>query len=220
MAAVGCPRNCAEATVKDIGLIGIEGGWQVVVGGAAGKSVRKADLLDDRRDHRAGARGLGAVLPVLPRERQLPRAHVRLRRAARHREGAQGDGLRTRAGARRPARSLSQVKGACTRCVAGRSGAATSHAVRDRRGAGMRWIRVTRCDNIPPREGRAVSLAGREIAIFNLVPRRGRPFDRARGRGRRSVPRRRQSVPAQGRSAGRWHRHRYVGGVSAAHLEN
>src|SRR2546430_11619271 len=45
MAAVGCPRNCAEATVKDIGLIGQEGGWQVVVGGAAGKSVRKADLL-------------------------------------------------------------------------------------------------------------------------------------------------------------------------------
>jgi nitrite reductase [NAD(P)H] large subunit len=45
MATVGCPRNCAEATVKDIGLVGIEGGWQVVVGGAAGKSVRKADLL-------------------------------------------------------------------------------------------------------------------------------------------------------------------------------
>jgi len=45
MGAVGCPRNCAEATVKDIGLIGQEGSWQVVVGGAAGKSVRKADLL-------------------------------------------------------------------------------------------------------------------------------------------------------------------------------
>jgi nitrite reductase (NADH) large subunit len=45
MATVGCPRNCAEATVKDIGLIGQEGSWQVVVGGAAGKSVRKADLL-------------------------------------------------------------------------------------------------------------------------------------------------------------------------------
>jgi nitrite reductase (NADH) large subunit len=45
MATVGCPRNCAEATVKDIGFIGQEGGWQVVVGGAAGKSVRKADLL-------------------------------------------------------------------------------------------------------------------------------------------------------------------------------
>ena len=45
MAVVGCPRNCAEATVKDIGLVGQEGNWQVVVGGAAGKGVRKADLL-------------------------------------------------------------------------------------------------------------------------------------------------------------------------------
>lgn len=45
MGVVGCPRNCAEATVKDIGLIGQEGSWQVVVGGAAGKKVRKADLL-------------------------------------------------------------------------------------------------------------------------------------------------------------------------------
>jgi nitrite reductase (NADH) large subunit len=45
MGVVGCPRNCAEATVKDIGLVGQEGSWQVVAGGAAGKGVRKADLL-------------------------------------------------------------------------------------------------------------------------------------------------------------------------------
>ena len=45
MGVVGCPRNCAEATVKDLGFIGQEGSWQVVVGGAAGKGVRKADLL-------------------------------------------------------------------------------------------------------------------------------------------------------------------------------
>ena len=45
MGVVGCPRNCAEATVKDIGLVGQEGSWQIVVGGAAGKKVRKADLL-------------------------------------------------------------------------------------------------------------------------------------------------------------------------------
>lgn len=45
LAVVGCPRNCAEATVKDIGLVGQEGSWQVVVGGAAGKNVREADLL-------------------------------------------------------------------------------------------------------------------------------------------------------------------------------
>ena len=45
MGVVGCPRNCAEATVKDIGMIGQERSWQLVVGGAAGKKVRKADLL-------------------------------------------------------------------------------------------------------------------------------------------------------------------------------
>jgi nitrite reductase (NADH) large subunit len=45
MGVVGCPRNCAEATVKDIGLVGQDGSWQVVVGGAAGKKVRRADLL-------------------------------------------------------------------------------------------------------------------------------------------------------------------------------
>ena len=45
LGVTGCPRNCAEVTVKDIGLIGQDGSWQVVVGGAAGKSVRKADLL-------------------------------------------------------------------------------------------------------------------------------------------------------------------------------
>jgi nitrite reductase (NADH) small subunit len=34
-----------------------------------------------------------------------------------------------------------------------------------------RWIRVTTTDSIPRREGRAVSLAGRELAIFNLGER-------------------------------------------------
>jgi nitrite reductase (NADH) small subunit len=33
------------------------------------------------------------------------------------------------------------------------------------------WIQVTRIENVPPREGRAVTLAGREIAIFNLGDR-------------------------------------------------
>ncbi|MBO0767070.1 MAG: NAD(P)/FAD-dependent oxidoreductase [Solirubrobacterales bacterium] len=41
----GCPRNCAEATVKDIGVVAVEGGWQVRVGGAAGANVREADIL-------------------------------------------------------------------------------------------------------------------------------------------------------------------------------
>jgi nitrite reductase (NADH) large subunit len=46
LATAGCPRNCSEATTKDIGAVAIEGGlWEIYVGGAAGARVRKGDLL-------------------------------------------------------------------------------------------------------------------------------------------------------------------------------
>ena len=45
MGCSGCPRNCAEASAKDIGAIAIEGGWQIYVGGAAGMEVRKGDVI-------------------------------------------------------------------------------------------------------------------------------------------------------------------------------
>ncbi len=41
----GCPRNCAEATIKDIGVVGIQDGWEVYIGGNGGNRVRPADLL-------------------------------------------------------------------------------------------------------------------------------------------------------------------------------
>ena len=33
------------------------------------------------------------------------------------------------------------------------------------------WIWITQVENVPPREGRSVTVAGREIAIFNLGDR-------------------------------------------------
>lgn len=45
LGVTGCPRNCAEVTVKDLGVMAISGGWEIYVGGAAGMSVRKGDLL-------------------------------------------------------------------------------------------------------------------------------------------------------------------------------
>src|SRR4029078_3945528 len=46
LAVTGCPRNCAEAYVKDVGVVAIDGGrWEVYVGGAAGAHIRKGDLL-------------------------------------------------------------------------------------------------------------------------------------------------------------------------------
>ncbi|AIE84370.1 Nitrite reductase [NAD(P)H] large subunit [Fimbriimonas ginsengisoli Gsoil 348] len=46
LATAGCPRNCSEAYVKDVGAVAVEGGrWEIYVGGAAGAHVRKGDLL-------------------------------------------------------------------------------------------------------------------------------------------------------------------------------
>ncbi|MCW3061187.1 MAG: Nitrite reductase large subunit [Capsulimonas sp.] len=46
LATAGCPRNCSEAMVKDVGAVAVEGGkWEIYIGGAAGAHVRKGDLL-------------------------------------------------------------------------------------------------------------------------------------------------------------------------------
>jgi len=46
LATAGCPRNCSEAMVKDVGAVAVEGGkWEIYIGGAAGSSVRKGDVL-------------------------------------------------------------------------------------------------------------------------------------------------------------------------------
>lgn len=46
LAVAGCPRNCSEAMIKDVGAVAVEGGrWEVYVGGAGGSHVRKGDIL-------------------------------------------------------------------------------------------------------------------------------------------------------------------------------
>ena len=41
----GCPRNCAEATCKDIGVICVDSGFEIHVGGAAGLHIRGTEVL-------------------------------------------------------------------------------------------------------------------------------------------------------------------------------
>ncbi len=45
MAVSGCPRNCAEATIKDFGVVGVDSGWELHIGGNGGIKVRVTDLL-------------------------------------------------------------------------------------------------------------------------------------------------------------------------------
>ncbi|RWR27286.1 NAD(P)/FAD-dependent oxidoreductase [Sinirhodobacter populi] len=41
----GCPRNCAEATCKDVGIVCVDSGYQIGVGGAAGMEVKETEPL-------------------------------------------------------------------------------------------------------------------------------------------------------------------------------
>ena len=45
LAVSGCPRNCAEATCKDIGVVCVDSGYEIHFAGAAGMEVRATDLL-------------------------------------------------------------------------------------------------------------------------------------------------------------------------------
>jgi nitrite reductase (NADH) large subunit len=45
MAVSGCPRNCAEATCKDFGVVCVDSGYELHFAGAAGMEVKKTELL-------------------------------------------------------------------------------------------------------------------------------------------------------------------------------
>jgi nitrite reductase (NADH) large subunit len=45
LAVSGCPRNCAEATCKDVGIVCVDSGYQVGVGGAAGMDLKETQRL-------------------------------------------------------------------------------------------------------------------------------------------------------------------------------
>ena len=45
LAVSGCPRNCAEATCKDIGVVCVDSGYEIHFAGAAGMHVKATEIL-------------------------------------------------------------------------------------------------------------------------------------------------------------------------------
>ncbi len=45
LAVSGCPRNCAEATCKDIGVICVDSGFEIHFAGAAGLDIKGTEVL-------------------------------------------------------------------------------------------------------------------------------------------------------------------------------
>ncbi len=103
-AVSGCPRNCAEATIKDMGVVCVEAGYDILVGGNGGIDVRVTDPLvrvatEDEVMEYAGAfmqlyreeaHYLERTAPwICPRRRRLcEKAASRGQRRARHSECA------------------------------------------------------------------------------------------------------------------------------------
>jgi nitrite reductase (NADH) large subunit len=63
LATTGCPRNCSEALIKDLGAVAIgDDKWEIYVGGAGGSHVRKGDLLCTVEGHDAVMRIAGRFM--------------------------------------------------------------------------------------------------------------------------------------------------------------
>ncbi len=45
LAVSGCPRNCSEATIKDMGIVCVDSGYELHVGGNGGIKIRPTDFL-------------------------------------------------------------------------------------------------------------------------------------------------------------------------------
>ncbi|MBI5923907.1 MAG: NAD(P)/FAD-dependent oxidoreductase [Betaproteobacteria bacterium] len=68
LAVSGCPRNCAEAGIKDIGVIGIDSGYEIYVAGNGGIKTEVAQFLCKVKDDDEVQEYAGAFLQIYREE--------------------------------------------------------------------------------------------------------------------------------------------------------
>ncbi len=86
LATAGCPRNCSEAYIKDVGIVAVEGGrWEIYVGGAGGRACPQGRSALYGGNARGRSAAGGPLYAILPRKRQVSGAHVCVRAPHRHR---------------------------------------------------------------------------------------------------------------------------------------
>ena len=120
MAVSGCPRNCAEATCKDVGVICVDCGYEIHFAGAAGLDIKGTEVLGHGEDRGRGAREHRRAGPDLPRAGPLSRTHLQMGQAHRLRRDPPPDRRRSRASAR-PISTASSSPRNSPRSIPGRS---------------------------------------------------------------------------------------------------
>lgn len=68
LAVSGCPRNCAEAGIKDVGVIGVDSGWEIYVGGNGGIKTEVAQFFVKLKTHQEVLEYAGAFLQLYREE--------------------------------------------------------------------------------------------------------------------------------------------------------
>jgi nitrite reductase (NADH) large subunit len=68
LAVSGCPRNCAESGIKDVGVIGVDSGWEIYVGGNGGIKTEVAQFFVKVRTHEEVLQYSGAFLQLYREE--------------------------------------------------------------------------------------------------------------------------------------------------------
>ncbi|ADM10757.1 hypothetical protein PB2503_13599 [Parvularcula bermudensis HTCC2503] len=64
LAVSGCPRNCAEATCKDIGVVCVDSGYEIHYAGAAGMHVKGTELLCTVPTEKDAIQYIGALMQM------------------------------------------------------------------------------------------------------------------------------------------------------------
>ncbi len=105
LAVSGCPRNCAESGIKDVGVIGVDSGWEIYVGGNGGIKTEVAHFLVKLKTAAEVLEYSGAFLQLY--RELVPRAHRALHRP-------RGAGLRQETHPRRRRRPPRAVGSACS----------------------------------------------------------------------------------------------------------
>ena len=68
IAVSGCPRNCAESGIKDVGVIGVDSGWELYVAGNGGIKTEVAEFFVKVKTHEEVLEYSGAFLQLYREE--------------------------------------------------------------------------------------------------------------------------------------------------------
>lgn len=64
MAVSGCPRNCAESTCKDVGVICLDSGYEIHFAGAAGLDIKGTEVLGHAKTEEEAIEMIAAVVQL------------------------------------------------------------------------------------------------------------------------------------------------------------